>query len=128
MNPIAQACAAHGLYVVSASKHPGQVLERALEALRILAPEVHAVLTSDPTALGATAIPAGALGDQRHAWWSTDACFEFVTHIMLLLDVNAPAGFRFRAQECFGFFPDDGQPSPDSARFTRASGLRKRVP
>ena len=84
MNPIVQACLERGSYTLSAGTlEPAIVLQRLLDALRVLDSDAHRAFVADPTYI---AIPTAALHDELDRWWGSDAAIQLVENLISCLD------------------------------------------
>lgn len=138
---IAHVCRVVGSYTLSAgSTDPSVVLPRLLDALAALAPAAHTRLTG-PSGM-VSRVPAAALADGLHEWWSSEGGSDLLAEFMVALTLAAPSGFTCTFEpngDVFALVPagaeSDSQPpvsmrqslSPGAYRLAAASSLRRRV-
>jgi hypothetical protein len=131
MNRIVRECLERGSYVLSTgSLEPAVVLQRLLDALRVVDPDSHQAFQ----AAGAyAAIPLEALRDELHRWWGSDEALKLVENLIVGIDLSmAPHGFgiTLAANDRFLLEPLDGAPAPGgtaSGPPPSVSALRARV-
>lgn len=131
LDPIRRACQVAGCYTISVgTTDPTVVLTRLLDALAILDPEVHRVMTGPEGECAA--IPPEALRDESSAWWDTEKADVLLQRLLGALNAAAPEGFaclysagdRFelaRIAEDYATEESRSEPTP------RVSALRMRV-
>jgi hypothetical protein len=139
---ITDACNTNGFYTLSAGTlDPSVVLTRLLDALALLDPQSHEVITA---AAGQYAcIPRAALEDALSDWWNTDDAQALLERIIAAINAAAPPGYVcvYRAGDCLELAridtapPGAGAPSaaPSSAEppsvvlAPKVSAVRARV-
>jgi hypothetical protein len=91
-NAISHACRVAGCYTISAGpSSPTMVLDRLLDALRILAPDTHRVIT-EPGGEYAS-VPPEALRDGLNPWWGTEDADSLLKLLFASINAAAPEGF-----------------------------------
>lgn len=91
-NFVLHACRVAGCYTISAgTSSPAVVLGRLLDALAILDPETHGVIT-EPGGEYAC-VPVEALHDEANAWWGTEAADGLLKLLFASVNAAAPEGF-----------------------------------
>jgi len=89
---ITQACLSTGAYTISVgTMNPTVVLARLLDALVVLSPEAHRLLTAPGAAY--SAIPPEVMRDSANAWWETDAANWVIQGLVSAINAAAPKGF-----------------------------------
>jgi hypothetical protein len=89
---VTHACSVAGSYTLSAgTTDPALVLQRMMDALSALAPELHCKLTGAGGIY--TLIPPEALTDGLSAWWETSDAETLLLSVTTALNQSAPKGF-----------------------------------
>jgi hypothetical protein len=121
---IVDACKTNGFYTLSAGTlDPAVVLTRLLDALALLDPRSHEVITASDGQYAC--IPGAALRDELSAWWNTDAAQSLLERIIAAINAAAPEGYvcSYRAGDCLVLAPIDAEPpEPGAPTVIPASG------